>query len=183
VVVEDDLLAETIVPQAQHHVDHQLSQHVLPDDDGAGHPQVVVWMRAVHERRQDQAERCTPSGREATHSLADGADEQRVRGADGVLAVQFGAAHGDEDDVVLAPVFLHLVTHRGLDVGAWLGPLDGGGDVVLGQNGINLLVAGVPYLLLQAANGVVLEEEVGLVGREQSFGCVVCHCLTFPSVH
>jgi len=71
-----------------------------------------------------------------------------------------------------APVLLHHVAHGGLDVGAWLGPFDGGGNAILGQDGVYLGVAGFPYFLLQATDSVVLEKEVRLVGGEPPWWCL-----------
>jgi hypothetical protein len=51
VIVDDELLAETVVPQAEHHVNHHLAHHVLAHDDRAGHAQVVIRVAAVHQGR------------------------------------------------------------------------------------------------------------------------------------
>jgi len=72
--------------------------------------------------------------------------------------------------VVLAPVLDHLVARRGLDVGARHAPFAGRGKAIFGQNGIQLLFRRVPDLLLHTAHRVVLEEEGGLIGGNQTFG-------------
>jgi len=170
VVVDDDLLAEPIVPEPQHHVDQHLPNHHLAHDDGARHTQVMVWVAAVHERWQGQVDGGAAFGGVAPHSLDDGADEQRVHRGDRVLTVEFRAPDGDEHYVVLAAVRLHLVADGGLDVGAGLGPLHRRGHAVLAEDGVDLLVARLPDLLLHTADRVVLEEQVGLLRGQQSLG-------------
>ena len=173
-----DLLAEAVVPQPQHHVDHQLPHHLFPQDDGPGHAHVMVGMAAIVQRRQGQVDRDPALGREAPDPLADHAHVQGVRRAHHVLAVVLGAAHRDQDDVVLAPVGLHLVADGGLDVGAGLGPLAaGGGEAVLLEPGVDLGVGGLPDLLLQAADGVVFKEQVGLLRGEEPLGCLRAHAI------
>ncbi len=51
-IVEDDLFAEAIVPQAEHHIDEHFSRHILTDGHSAGHTVVVVGVRTKVERRQ-----------------------------------------------------------------------------------------------------------------------------------
>ena len=57
VVVDDDLLAETVVPQAEHDVDQHFLDHFLAEDDRARHADMVVGMPAVHQGRQGQGDR------------------------------------------------------------------------------------------------------------------------------
>ena len=104
VVVDDDLLAEAVVPQAEHDVDESLLDHLLAQHHGARHAEVVVGMAAVHERRQRQGDRRAALGGVAAHGLADLAHEEGVHGRHGVAAVVLGAADGDQHDVVLAPL-------------------------------------------------------------------------------
>ncbi len=144
VVVDDDLLAEAVVPQAQHHVDHHLAHHVLAHDDGAGHAHVMIRVAAVVQRRQRQVDRRAAPGGVAPHPFADLADVEGVGRARQMLAVHLGAADGDEDDVVLLAVRLHLPADGGLDVGARLAPFDRRRHAVLGQDGVDLGVAGIP---------------------------------------
>jgi hypothetical protein len=116
VVVDVDLLPESVVPEPQHDVHEQLSGDVLTNDDGAWHAHVVVGVGAVVEGRQRQVDRRAARGGEASQALQNLARVQGVRGTRQVPTVQFGATDGHEDDVVFAPVGLHLVAHRGLNV-------------------------------------------------------------------
>ena len=168
-VVEENLLAEAVVPQAQHHVNQQFAGHVLTDNDRAWHAQVMVGVRAVVQRRQGQVDRCAPLGGVAPHAFQNLADVEGVGGAGQVRAVKLGAADGDENDVVLAPVLLDLPTHGRLDIRTGLAPLDRRGDAVLGQDVINLGIAGFPDFLLEPANRVVFKEQIRLVRGQQSF--------------
>ncbi len=115
-VVDEDLLAESIVPQAEHDVDHELASHILPNGDRARHAHVVVGMRAVVQRREGQIDRRSALRREPAHTLQDLTDVQRIRRTRQVSAVQFATANGDEHNIILLPVLLNLPPHRGLDV-------------------------------------------------------------------
>ena len=116
---------------------------------------------------------CAALGGKAAHAFADGADVERIGGAGQVLAVQFGAADRDEDDIVLLAVGFHLPAGGGLDVRTGFAPFHRRGDAIVGQDGIDLFVAGFPDFLFHAPNSIVFEEQVGLVGGEKSLrnGC------------
>ncbi len=183
VIVNHDLLAKTIVPQPQHHVDQQLAGHVLTNGNGARHPHVVIGMRTVVERGQGQVDRYATVGGIAPDPLADLADIQRVRSASQMTTVQLSAADRNEDDVVLPPVLLHLPPHRGLDVGTRLAPFDWRRDAVLVQDSVDVLVARIPDLLLHPPDSVILEEQVRLIRFKQSGRYVLCCHLHFSLIY
>ena len=133
-------------------------------------------MGGVVERRQGEVHRRSTLGGVSAYALADLAHIEGIGGAGKVAAVELGATDGDEDDVVLSPLGLHLMAHRGLDVGSLLAPLTGRGDAVLGEKRIDLFVAGVPHLFLASSHRVVFEKQIRLIGGQQlRIFWKVCH--------
>src|SRR5512139_2110523 len=51
VIVDDELFAETIIPKAQHDINHHLTHHMFAHNYGTGHSQVMIRMSTVHKRR------------------------------------------------------------------------------------------------------------------------------------
>ena len=169
-VVDDELLAKAVVPQAEHDIDHHLPHHVLAHDHRAGHAHMMIGVTPIHQRRQRQVDRCTAFGGKTPHAFTNGADVQRVGRAGQMLPMQLGAADRDEDNIILLAVGFHLPAGGGLDIGTGLAPLDRGGDAIISQDGIDLLIAGIPDLFLHPTNRVIFKKQVGLVSSQESFG-------------
>ncbi|OPZ82065.1 MAG: hypothetical protein BWY77_00357 [bacterium ADurb.Bin431] len=124
-VIDQDLFAKAVVPEADHDIDEVALDHLILEMDGAGHADVVVGMAAVIEGRKDQIAGRSLFGGVAADPLEDLGHHKGVEGGDGVVAVLLGAADGDEDNVVLFTVLHHPVADGVLDIGAGLAQLGG----------------------------------------------------------
>ena len=75
-------------------------------------------------------------------------------------AVILGAADWHQDDIVLMAFLNHHLARRGLDIAARLSDLTVGRDAVIIQNGLDLLLRGVPQPFLQPSYLVILKKYV-----------------------
>jgi len=177
VIVDQDLLAETVVPEADHHIDEVALDHLILEMDRTGHADVVVGMAAVIEGRKDQIAGCSLFGGVAADPLEDLGHHKGVEGGDGVVAVLLGAADGDENDIVLFAVLHHLVADGGLDVGSRLAQFRWRRNLIFRQNAVDLLGGGLPDPFFHAADRGIFKEEVGPVGCQPSaHGVILSLC-------
>ena len=143
-VIDQNDLTEAIVPQAKHYIDQRVHDGLLAGHHCAGHAQVVIGVAAVVDRGQCEGYLMAGLGGLPADGLADGAAHEGVQAGVVVDAVVLRTANGDQDNVIFVPLLNDHLPGGGLDVAAGAAHLGVGGDAVVVQNRLDLLLRGIP---------------------------------------
>ena len=175
-VVDKDHFAVSVVPEAEHGIDQRLLHDLVRHDDCARHANMMVGMPAIIERRQRQRALAALLCRIAADALEDLRHHKRIQTGVGVLSVVFGAADGDENNIILPALFDLARTRRRLDVASGLAKLGRRTHVILLQDLVDIRIGGLPELLFHLADAAAcFKADARIAGRVPLLVFVVLH--------